>query len=256
MRPESVGFRPQSCATFLWRFALKRRSILGITGALVATVVLTGSVLAAGFSNGSFEDGDFAPLTPGFDFDRVSAVSTDVTGWTVTEGSIDWIGTYWDGRGRLQGALTSMATRERPAQSSQTFDTNVNSTYFVSSACRATRIAGRQSKTMTVDAGAARDAPYSYDTSVAANTRADMKWADKSFTFVATSNSTVLTFRSTTPGGFGPAIDNIVITEVLPNGAQCKKDGWQVMVDKNGTPFKNQGDCVSYFATGEKKLAF
>ena len=31
---------------------------------------------------------------------------------------------------------------------------------------------------------------------------------------------------------------------------QCKNGGWQNMQDANGNSFKNQGDCVSYFATG------
>ncbi len=33
---------------------------------------------------------------------------------------------------------------------------------------------------------------------------------------------------------------------------QCKKGGWTTMVDGSGHHFKNQGDCVSYFATGGK----
>lgn len=33
---------------------------------------------------------------------------------------------------------------------------------------------------------------------------------------------------------------------------QCKKDGWKTLADANGQPFKNQGDCVSYVATGGK----
>jgi hypothetical protein len=28
---------------------------------------------------------------------------------------------------------------------------------------------------------------------------------------------------------------------------QCKKGGWQSLEDANGNPFKNQGQCVSYF---------
>ena len=38
---------------------------------------------------------------------------------------------------------------------------------------------------------------------------------------------------------------------VLPmptNKNQCKKDGWK----NYGTTFKNQGDCVSFVATGGK----
>lgn len=36
---------------------------------------------------------------------------------------------------------------------------------------------------------------------------------------------------------------------------QCKNGGWQNYADANGTPFKNQGDCVSYLATGGKNKA-
>ena len=35
--------------------------------------------------------------------------------------------------------------------------------------------------------------------------------------------------------------------------ANCKKGGWKDLTDNTGTPFKNQGDCVSYVATGDSK---
>ena len=40
-----------------------------------------------------------------------------------------------------------------------------------------------------------------------------------------------------------------------PNKEACKKGGWQGFTDNNGTPFKNQGDCVSFIATGGKNPA-
>jgi hypothetical protein len=34
---------------------------------------------------------------------------------------------------------------------------------------------------------------------------------------------------------------------------QCKNGGWQTFKNPDGSPmFKNQGDCVSFFATGGK----
>jgi hypothetical protein len=36
---------------------------------------------------------------------------------------------------------------------------------------------------------------------------------------------------------------------------QCKKDGWRTRTDHFGTPFKNQGDCVSYVVTDGRNLA-
>jgi hypothetical protein len=35
------------------------------------------------------------------------------------------------------------------------------------------------------------------------------------------------------------------------NGNQCKSGGWQTLFRANGTPFKNQGDCIQYVNTGK-----
>ena len=56
----------------------------------------------------------------------------------------------------------------------------------------------------------------------------------QAFTFVAKSTQTTLTFTSTTGSGWGPAIDNVGITQTLATGADCKNNGWKAMVDKNG----------------------
>ncbi len=46
------------------------------------------------------------------------------------------------------------------------------------------------------------------------------------------------------------------VTPLAPTSKnQCKDGGWQNLTDNNGTPFKNQGDCVSYVATGGKNKA-
>ncbi|HEV7905829.1 MAG TPA: thrombospondin type 3 repeat-containing protein [Pyrinomonadaceae bacterium] len=38
---------------------------------------------------------------------------------------------------------------------------------------------------------------------------------------------------------------------VVLNKDQCKNNGWQHLFRANGTPFKNQGDCVSYANNGK-----
>ena len=38
---------------------------------------------------------------------------------------------------------------------------------------------------------------------------------------------------------------------VVTNKDQCKDGGWQTFVRANNTPFKNQGDCVSYTSNGK-----
>ena len=56
-------------------------------------------------------------------------------------------------------------------------------------------------------------------------------------------------------GSWGPALDNVEITETAAAGADCRKNGWKAMVDSVGGAFKNQGDCVSFYATGGKNAA-
>jgi hypothetical protein len=58
-----------------------------------------------------------------------------------------------------------------------------------------------------------------------------------------------------TNSSFGSA--SVVITySIVPTSKdQCKEGGWQKLTDNNGTPFKNQGDCVSYVASGGKNRA-
>lgn len=45
----------------------------------------------------------------------------------------------------------------------------------------------------------------------------------------------------------GPCIGGNVVT----NKDQCKNNGWMTLVRADNTPFKNQGDCVSYTSNGK-----
>ena len=82
----------------------------------------------------------------------------------------------------------------------------------------------------------------------------DRVWTPETYSFLATSASTTITFQSTTAGPYGPALDNVVVSETVPTKDECKNGGWQSMIDNAGNSFKNQGDCVSYFATKGKNL--
>lgn len=53
-------------------------------------------------------------------------------------------------------------------------------------------------------------------------------------------------------------INGTVYTYEVPTPASkqaCMNGGWQTLGDSGGTMFKNQGDCVSYVATGGKNTA-
>jgi choice-of-anchor C domain-containing protein len=230
-----------------WRFALKRRSILGITMALAAMVAFTGSVLAfPGLSNGGFEDGT-APVSG---YDTLLAGSTALAPWTITSGDVEWIADYWQ---PAEGTHSLDLSGNGPGVISQTIDTTVNKTYVVTFMLAGNPDGGPTVKTLTVGATGATSADYSFDTT--GRTRSAMGWVAKGYSFKATSATTVITFTNPTADSpFGPALDGVIVTETLGTGAQCKNSGWKTMVDSVGTSFKNQGDCVSFFATEGNNL--
>ena len=63
--------------------------------------------------------------------------------------------------------------------------------------------------------------------------------------------------------GYGQIVrfDNTVVDKTLytydqpQNGDECKNGGWEDLEREDGTPFKNQGDCIQYVNTGEIRHA-
>lgn len=52
-------------------------------------------------------------------------------------------------------------------------------------------------------------------------------------------------------------VDNVQINAdivTFETKESCKNGGWQDLTDDNGNPFKNQGDCVSYFQSNENAV--
>lgn len=202
-------------------------------------------------TNGSFEDG---PVPGGFL--EISAsnpgLSTAIDDWVVIEGSIDYIGTHWQAS---DGTRSIDLNGGAPGAISQEITTVIGATYAVEFDLSGNPDANRGVKTATVSATGAAPDSFSFDTALQANTRADMKWESRLYTFMATSSSTTLTFEGDPAAqAWGPALDNVRITETLPTVDMCKKGGWESMIDSEGNTFKNQGDCVSFFATNGKNL--
>jgi choice-of-anchor C domain-containing protein len=232
---------------------MRRRSIAGAIIAALASLSLAGSVLGfSGVSNGSFETGAFT----GAPWDTLLPGSANITGWTVEAGSVDWIGGYWPAS---DGSRSIDLSGDGPGAISQTLATTISNTYSVSFDLSGNPTGGPAIKTLTVSATGAPTESFTYDTSIAGNTLKDMKWEARTYSFVATTTTTTLTLTSTTAGNAGPAIDNIVVTETLPPSdtepvtrSDCKADGWLSVVDRDGNQFKNQGDCVSYVASGQR----
>jgi choice-of-anchor C domain-containing protein len=233
---------------------MKKRSSLGVALGVIAAMALAGVTFAfSGLTNGSFEDGTY---TDNGGFEELSAVdSTTIAGWTVSAGSVDWIGSYWQAQ---EGSMSLDLNGTSAGTVTQTFDTTVGNTYDVSFYLAGNPDGLPAVKTLEVSATGGTPSSYSFDTT--GFSRDSMGWTVQEYSFVATSTSTTLSFTSTVEGAFGPALDNVAVTETAPptpptpTADDCKDGGWQTITDGSGNHFKNQGDCVSYFATGGRNL--
>jgi choice-of-anchor C domain-containing protein len=225
---------------------------------MVASLALAASALAAGaFQNGSFEnlngtyvDNGNPPLYIGFQ--TLGTGSMAIPGWTVGGAGIDWISTYWNAE---LGSYSIDLNATSAGSISQTFDTVAGATYFVGFWLSGNPVCGSGTKTLYVDTGGA-STPYPYQVTTT-YTLTDVPpfaitYVDRGYTFTASGTSTTLTFTGDpSAGACGPVLDNVSVTRVATTGASCKDGGWATMVDINGNPltFKNQGACVSHFAT-------
>lgn len=228
---------------------MKRLLVGGLAAAAAGFLVV--GVVTASVSNGSFETGPTVTNPPGFL--PISAPSSSITGWTVSAGQIDYIGGYWAASSGSR-SIDLTGSNNSAGAISQTLTTIPGSTYTVTFDMAGNPAGPPAVKTMTVSATGAASAVYTFDTT--AKTLTNMGWTSKTYSFLASANSTVLTFTSNNLGFYGPAIDSVVISDnIVTDKDQCKNGGWQTLVDSEGQPFKNQGDCVSFAATGGKNLA-
>jgi len=194
---------------------LNKRISLLVLGATMGVMAQ-----AAPFQNGSFETGP----APG-SFSNLAAGDTQITGWTVTGTSIDYIGTYWtaaDGSRSLDLSGIGAGGVE------QAFDTIAGRTYRVRFALAGNTDCGPQVKTVRVLATGSAAVDYTFDT--AGHSRpSNMGWATQTYTFTATGATTTLGFTSQDATNCGPALDNVVVTDVTPAPVPTTSE-WGLMV--------------------------
>jgi choice-of-anchor C domain-containing protein len=225
---------------------MTKKWLISAGSGLAAAVLIASAAVAVETveTNGSFENGVNAPTT-GYR-GPLGTTNSDITGWTIATGTVDWIGSLWQA---ADGARSIDLSGSGPGALSQTLTTTVGATYAVEFKLSGNPDGSPLLKTLNVVATGGAPQAFTYDRGATSNTRLDMKWADQLYTFVANSTSTTLTFTSTTSSAYGPALDDVAITETLAKAADCKKEGWKTMFDSSLNTFKNQGDCVSFFAT-------
>jgi choice-of-anchor C domain-containing protein len=181
---------------------------LGLTLALALALAQAGQ--AATIANGSFETGP----APGA-YTTLASGATEIDGWTVAAGSIDYVGTNWtaseggrsiDLNGIARGTISTVIRNMIPGRDyTLFFDLSGNPD------------GTPRNKTVDVAIIGMAAGQFAYNTQTAGTTRADMAWVTKALSFTATSGIGRLTFASQTGGptnAHGPALDNVRIALV------------------------------------------
>jgi choice-of-anchor C domain-containing protein len=189
------------------------------------TLFLAGQAGAvSAFQNGNFADGIYAD--PGNNFETLyanSATSTAITGWTVVDNSVDWIGsTYWQGPPPDGGRSLDMDGTPGAGGIAQTFATTPGTTYQVTFELSGNPYTGEPqrdpypTKTLGIEVVAGDHyAPFTFDVSDT-NMQA-MGWVKESWVFTATDSATTLTFQSLDIPNYeycGPVLGNVAVSAV------------------------------------------
>jgi choice-of-anchor C domain-containing protein len=182
------------------------------TLAFAASLLLAGAAQAALVVNGSFEDG---PVPGGFS--TFGTGSTAISGWTVTGGSIDYIGTYWNAS---DGIRSLDLSGNEAGTIAQMIPTVAGTRYTVSFDYSSNPDQG-YAKSMLVGFGSATPVSFTFSTPI----QRPLVWLTGTATFVATGSSTQLSFQSSTPGPWGIALDNVAV-----NGAVPEPTTWAMLI--------------------------
>lgn len=150
--------------------------------------------------NGSFEVG------PGVSNVLVLAEgSTALAGWTVVEGDIDYVGTYWQA-GHASASLDLNASNSAGGVT-QLIPTVVGKWYQVRFRMSGNPAGGDVVKLMHVNAGTAFDT-FAFDTT--GINLGDMGWVEETIWFQANNTLSEILFTSgNQPSAFGPALDYV-----------------------------------------------
>ena len=182
------------------------KKLIIVVASFLLIMGLSSASMADPFQNGSFEEGPDS-IDP---FIAVPAGDTSITGWTVTLGSIDLIGSYWEAS---DGNRSIDLNGDAPGGISQEFDTEPGALYQV-----LFDMAGNPDDPGIKILVASADSEFvEYEFDSTGKSLGEMGWAEMSFVFQASSDLTTLEFASTgTEGPWGPALDNVRVIPIRP----------------------------------------
>ena len=157
-------------------------------------------------ANGSFENG---PYMPTWGYRWLYEGSTELPGWSVTQESVDWVGSYW---AAADGARSMDLDGFAPGGIAQSFATRPGQQYKVKFSMAGSPASSTQPvKRLRVEA-AGQSQTFSFD--VLGHTTSDMGWQTDTWSFTATAETTTLVLASLSTSGStaGPAVDDVQVT--------------------------------------------
>lgn len=191
---------------------------MGLTmKAMICAAMLLAATVSAGqaatITNGSFEIGS----NPGGFATVSNGNSTAINGWTVSGGTIDYIGSYW----QADDGLRSIDLSGNGPGSISTMITNMIAgvTYEIVFALSGNpdgpRLNNPPAKIVGIEVGGNSLGQFTFNVQSQGNTRANMGWVDRVVRFTANATTASLRFFNVAPNtAFGPAIDNVRISAV------------------------------------------
>lgn len=192
--------------------------------AWIAAACLLAGVPAVSFgdliTNGSFETPSAGVSLPDADtFRKLTAINSDIAGWTIEGGSVDWIReNYWQAADG-QMSLDMSGTESGLMKIGQTVTLDVGQTYRLSFDLAGNPNGGPATKTLGVMINNGFNFRSFEFTNSSATTNANMGWTTMTWEFEATQASNTFWFMSQTPGNAGPALDNVSLVAVPAPGA-------------------------------------
>ena len=153
--------------------------------------------------NGSFEDG-----VPTGSWKPLNTSSSDITGWTVVSGRVDYIGTYWQASAGVRSI--DLDGTPGPGALAQSFATTAGSKYRVSFDLAGNPEGPPRLKLLAVVV-AGQTHTFTFD--ISGHSKTSMGWTTQTFSFQANAPQSTLEFKSLDEAGNwnGPVIDNVIV---------------------------------------------
>lgn len=182
---------------------------------LACVIASMGSTAQANLiTNGSFEDtaGIYPSSAAYITVDASSSIA--IPGWTVEDGSVDWINTYWQASAGTK-SLDLAGAYQHGLIVGTAFDTTIGQTYRVQFDLAGNPDRSYSKSLVSISTGDALTT-HTFTFDQTGHTRTNMGWVTEYFDFVASSTTAQLYFGDVTnilnpDEAWGAALDNVSV---------------------------------------------